>query len=243
MKKLLLSLTLYISSATIAFACSCIGITSFCETTIYNEKVAIVEVINKTENGYSFDVKVIEKLTPNIEEEFISINYYLTSCSHFLDVNIGDELIINFNMLNTHEDAPYPCYDFSTCAVNFLNIEGNNVVGKINDLEDTTISLSTFVNEFDSCLDLIDITTSNSFLKRLFKIKGNPTKDQLKVRLPYINDDTTIAIFDCQGRILNTVKNIVENDQTINIQGYSAGIYFCAYNYRGITISKKFIVL
>lgn len=240
MKKHILLIVLIVANFSNAFTCSCIAVTSFCETTIWNNKVAIVKVINK--NEYSFDVEVIDHLTNNIEEEYISINYYLTSCTHFIDVEKGDELIINYNVLNNDNIAPYPTYDFSTCSVNYLKlVDDNKVEGRINGIDYITMPFNMFLNDLEKCLNLETINTNSSFIKRLFLIKKNPVQNQLELRVPYFDEKTAIIIYDIQGRTISTFKNISDKDQSIDINNYSPGLYFCRYIYRGLQVTKKFI--
>jgi len=90
-------------------ACSCIGTSSFCESTFFSSNIALVKVIDKsTPDKYSsFDVEVKEVISGNVSEQKLSINYNPTSCTEFISVSIDDELIINFSTTYEIDEAPF----------------------------------------------------------------------------------------------------------------------------------------
>jgi hypothetical protein len=227
----------------LAQACSCIGITSFCETIFYSPNIALVEVINKSpDNDSSFDVEVKQVISGIINEQKLSVNFYLTSCTDFISVKIGDELIVNFNLTYEIEEAPFPAIDFSGCAVNYLTLKNNIISGRIFGSESIELPEDDFYEKLNECADLSFVDSNNTFIKNLFRIVENPVLSELKVEMPTFLDETfDISIYNNQGKLIKLVKNTVGGLETIDVNTFSSGLYFCTFKIRNLMFTKKFI--
>jgi|GEM_PF-6640381 len=235
---------IFLLTSKIAFTCSCIGITSFCETTFNNPNIAVVEVINKnTPDVYtSFDVEVKQVISGVINEQNLSINYQWSTCTEFANVSVGDELIINFSATNNLEEAPYPAIGFGNCAVNYLTLKNNIVSGNIYGVEKMEISFDNFLSDFNECTGLSLVDPNVTLLSRIYGIVENPVMSELNIRkASYIEEPFDIFIYNNQGKLIKTVSNISNNIETVNVEAFSPGIYICAFKVRNLVFSKKFI--
>ena len=224
------------------WACSCIGVQNFCESTLHNPNIALVKVVETSNNGYSFDVRIEERLSGNIVGENISINYYATSCTDFVNVEVGDELIINFNTLSDIGDAPYPSYDFFLCNVNFLRVENNNVIGMINKNESDKMNLGDFLSLLEECTNLSFVDPETSLISRSFRLINNPVNDILKVKTINIeNLNFDLRIYNNCGELIYNDEQLEESNLTINTSSFPAGIYYCAFKVKNAVFTKPFI--
>lgn len=227
-----------------ALSCSCIAITNFCETTFFNSNIAVVKVINKSSaDAYSsFDVEVTEVISGIINEQKLSVNYYATSCTEFVAVEIGDELIVNFDSTFDVEDAPYPAIEFGNCSVNYLTLKNNIISGRIFNLESTELSIEMFYNKLEECTDLSFVNPNNSYITRLFRIAENPVLTELNIVVPsIINETLELSIYNSQGKLVKGIKNVGNGQTPIDIHAFASGLYFCAFKVRDLVITRKFI--
>ena len=65
---------------------------------------------------------------------------------------------------------------------------------------------------------------------------------ELNIRKPnYIEEPFDVFIYNNQGKLIKTVKDISNNIETVNVQAFSSGIYICAFKVRNLVFGKKFI--
>ena len=237
------SILFFLISYNIIHSCSCIGISNFCETTLNNSNIAIVKVINKeTSHDYSFDVEVTQVISGVVNEQKLSINYILTSCTDFVSVNIGDELIINLKSTYEIDEAPFPAIEFGGCSVNYLTLKNNIVSGRIYGSEHIELSAEDFYKKLNDCADLNYVDPDNTYIKRLFRIIENPALSELNIEMPAFLDETfDISIYNNQGMLLKLVKNTPGGLEKIDVNAFSSGLYFCTFKVRNLVFTKKFI--
>ncbi|NNE13575.1 MAG: T9SS type A sorting domain-containing protein [Saprospiraceae bacterium] len=227
-----------------AYACSCVGPQSFCESTIGNSNIAIVEVISVNEEDFSFafDVKVESILSGTIEEEKLSINYSYSTCTDVVRVELGDKLIINFNDLSSESEAPFPTIHFSICSVNYILIQNGNVVGEINSSETESLPIHEFLKNFDKCLTLENLDFEESLFSRFFSVKINPIINTLFLKIPSsLDEEIKIDIYNNLGQRLHSTSSFDSREKVIDLHHIPSGLYNCVFRYKSLAVSKKFV--
>lgn len=79
-----------------------------------------------------------------------------------------------------------------------------------------------------------------NFEQELFKIYPNPSTANFNIQLPSLDESTSVLITDLQGSTIYSDATY-QNNQTINLDGHPAGVYFVHIQQQGATTVQKLI--
>src|SRR5690606_13185486 len=103
-------------------------------------------------------------------------------------------------------------------------------------------------NDIPDFLDDAVFLSVNSFGLEDLSIFPNPTSESFTIKSSKLISDTTVSIYDVQGKLLVSDKMVPQNGQfTVNISSLENGIYFVKISFRhggqaeGNSIVKKLL--
>ena len=216
-----------------AIACSCIGISTFCDA-INQSKEWNVENLVIARGIVTGEVPINEYRTdktfritkayynPLGIEDFQIREGNGADCGRSLEnLQIGDELII---LTSVHQDSVFLLGSLSICMPAPLTVHGNKVTGYITRDEDHTMSISRF-EKLHNCVGAA-IAIS---------IFPNPTSDVIRVHKFGKLGESNIAnieVFDVLGRL--TFRHTLTSEERespefrMDARNWPAGTYFVA---------------
>lgn len=248
MKKILLSLFLP-AVPVLAFCCSCLGYTSFCELLSPETKVANVRVINGyfwptvDEGKFYIDVVVEETLQGDIQTDTMTILASTNlSCDPGVEAfEVGKNFIVHLNESLTGGPTDWFTFRFyNGCREEFLELENGRVSGYIKDGY-TDIAYSDFKQQMGTCVSYTH-TYDRGELERLFILYPNPTTTTAFINAENIIKDYKVEIYNAIGQLMlsETVSN--ENNHPLPIGDFSNGVYFIKIRLGDEFITKRLVV-
>ncbi len=97
-------------------------------------------------------------------------------------------------------------------------------------------------NDIPDFLDDAVFLSVNSFDLEDLSIFPNPTSESFTIKSSKLISETTVSIYDVQGKLLVSSKMIPQNGQfTMNISSLENGVYFVKISLEGKSVVKKLI--
>ena len=215
-KLTLLIILIFLTSKT--FACSCLPPTTFCESNAglngnLRADIILIGKGFKDSQGKS-RINVQHVLSGEVDTD--NIEMVGTSCDLFSSPIDTEKYLFALNKCGDF-------YCFNLCAVGFLKIEGNEVVGKIAPEIDRL--------KLDELGEMICAIAFESLSNKI-EIFPNPTPDIIKFKNTgdqFTFNDLQMRIFDSSGRLVHTSKNtssiLPDDSWEINIKDLTNGVY------------------
>lgn len=244
MKKILLSF-LFPTLPVLAFCCSCIGYTSFCELINPDTKVANVRIINGyfwpttvDDRKFWIDVVVEETLQGDIQTDTMTILASSgTSCDPGIEsFEIGKQLIVHLNESQPNGPTQWFTFRFeNTCREDFLKLENGRVSGFIKE-NFTDIAYTEFKQQLGSCVNYTR-TYDKPELERSFILFPNPSAVTAYLYSQHPISNYKLEIYNAIGQLMlsETVNN--ESKHPLLVGDFASGVYFVK-----IQVGEEFIV-
>lgn len=86
-------------------------------------------------------------------------------------------------------------------------------------------------------LNIGEVTVSDHF-----RVSPNPAQNQLNVELPSVSEDAQIFIYNETGQLEKIYSATFGQNQSIDINDLSNGLFFCVFEDDGLRLVSKFIV-
>lgn len=184
-------------------------------------------------------VNVIDDLAPVITGKVGGI----------VKVGVGSKVnAIEFVNFADNYDAPADLRMNHTLIFNDLNLQEAGLYSVIFQTEDNSGNESSeFTLYFDVDYDhqVLVNGISDLALEDMINVYPNPTNGivNINVNLPE-NEDVNIEIYNTMGQQVATVANgKVNNGQfTVNLNGYTNGVYYVKMNLNGVVVTKKIVL-
>ncbi len=106
--------------------------------------------------------------------------------------------------------------------------DGTNFDSKLVLLGDNTAALSKIVMQF------------NSIQNEDFVISPNPSKDRLNIKLPSVNEDLKLEVFDVLGKLIYKGE-ITQLESSVNVSSWKSGVYLVRISNTKISQTKRFV--
>lgn len=245
MRKLYLLMSLICVSQT-GWACSCIGIPTFCETISGTYPPDLIVQARKIEDVYyGMRISVIQVLMGEEGRKELTVwgdNGGL--CRLYTGgFGIGDTLILALsqtdqmgNRITVPEFPPdleqEDDYHLSGCGVFQLDVRQGMVVGAIS-AGISSLPYADFIKR------LRDQTCKLSVYQPEFNVVPSPTQGTLYIALdPFFRQNANLRITDMQGRRVLDIQEIEEYLE-IDVRSWASGIYYVELDYGPIDFRKK----
>ncbi|PHR12298.1 MAG: hypothetical protein COA40_08510 [Aequorivita sp.] len=120
---------------------------------------------------------------------------------------------------------------------NYINIlNPQTIFVKVVNIETDCFTETSFQIETDEILSV------NSFAFDDLNISPNPTSESITIQSSQMVSETTISLYDIQGKVLLTEKLIPQNGMlTMNVSSLENGVYFVKISSEGNSIVKKLL--
>jgi uncharacterized repeat protein (TIGR01451 family) len=192
-------------------------------------------------NASAINVRVNDILDPKIDENSVlmvraSHNYSLDRVANNLNFKF-DNIQLPVSVANSNIGKGYVTFKAKLKPGFAL---GDIIPNTANIYFDTNpaITTNTFNTEFVSLLSTSNFSLSN------YLLYPNPASSSFQIE---INDSTeklkTIEITDVLGKIVRKIVEPTSNQQTINVDGFSKGIYFVKITLENNLIQTKKLVI
>jgi len=217
-----------------AFTCSCIFPDSFCESNsdvgggLRSDLILIGKGFRNSEGKIS--IKVHNLLSGELNTDNVKIGW--TGCE-IAGTPIDDEEYL----FALERCGNFYCH--SSCAIGFLKIEGNEVVGKIAPDVDRMK-----LNELG---EMMCGVAFEPFSEKV-EIYPNPTADIIKIKNTgdrFAFNGLQLRIFDSSGRLIHERKNtdplLADGNWEINLEDLPRGVYIVQLYNRLQSTTKKIV--
>jgi len=233
MKKHHLLTLVFSIQASLAWACFCVPIPTFCESMIdsagiIQEEYTVIkiEITNKTVTGIDVKIKSVLFGASNSGELFINKGDE-NLCTINTDIfSEGEIYIFSFYNLNTAQNL-----FLSDCGIHYLKIENEVVIGPIA----PNIESISF-DEFNTieCFEDFEVSISDiSPLKNSFSVFPNPNDGNFYIsnfNEIKVNQIIEMELIDLQGRTIyrnqKTDGWLPNEEWRINVSEITNGVYF-----------------
>lgn len=220
--------------SSIVYACSCVAIETFCETITYGGNGIWPDLIvygEKTaDRSDGMEIKVLSVIhgTENRASIFVNAGNGANCGENTNRFAVGKRFVFALIKSNFFDLDPND-YWLSVCGVNFLEVNGANIVGPIAP-NVRSIPLTKF-NTLSNCGNFNPILSVEGNLS--FKIYPNPA-DQF-FNIEFLTDkkiEGDLRIFDATGRFIRKWAIEAESGDKVvqTISDLSPGLYFLEIN-------------
>jgi Secretion system C-terminal sorting domain len=230
----------------LAFCCSCLRGTSFCELITDVSIVAKVRIfdthLDSLNMRFWVDVVVEEKLKGNMEQDTITILASQgTTCDHeFSEFQIDGNLIIQYTETLTGGPTDWPYFIFgSICEESYLHFKDDMVIGFIRE-EYEMQPYQTFRNQLSDCANYTHIFNKEE-LEQFIHIFPVPAASEafIDTQIPF---DYTMTIFTATGQLLQQETVIGKYRHPLYISDLPNGFYFVRLQIGDVPILKKLVI-
>jgi len=170
---------------------------------------------------------------------------------------IGDQIYEGFH--NTDHTIPQNFYDYSEPPFrifdDYLTLQENDslyIEGKYNNTGDRAVGfgLTTqdemfgiFVNYLTGDISQLPVAIEETTIPQNWSVYPNPAKEQIQVNLPSYNQPYQLKLYNATGQLLyQSTTSPTANQQTININNKSSGVYILQIQNDTFTSTKKLII-
>ncbi len=230
----------------LAFCCSCLYGTSFCELITPTKQIANVRIFNTHLDSLNLTlwlaVVVEEALQGSIEQDTMTILASQgTSCDpDFSEFQIGGNLIVQFDETITGGPTNWPYFIFGNiCEESYLHLKDDMVIGFIRE-EYEMQPYQTFRNQLSDCANYTHIFDKEE-LEQFIHIFPVPAASEafIDTQIPF---DYTLTIFTATGQLLQQETVIGKYRHPLYISDLPSGLYFVRLQVGDVTILKRLLV-